>query len=417
MRHSPIITILPKRDAVIVFLVFAFAYFFSALIRAITASLSPTLSQEFGLSASDLGLLAGGYFLGFSVTQLPLGTWLDRHGPRKVILYFLGIAVLGCLASSLSSSFSGLLAARIFCGVGVSACLMAPLTGYRRWFDAATLMRANSWMLMTGSMGMVASTLPVQWLMPVLGWRALFVGLAAMLLIAMALIAWQVPKWNAGTKSPSVQAQTKATYVEVWRHPYFRQMAPIGFFCYGGLVAIQTLWAAPWMIKVTGYSSIQAATGLFWINAAMLFTFWVWGIINPLLVKRGFHADQLITYGLPLSFIVLAFIIGAGSPLSTGSGALWALYCVSCTFIALALPAVGMAFTEALAGRALSAYNLVVFAGIFAVQWGIGLAIDGFQALGFPEILAFQAAMAIYLLGSVASYVHFLTTKSHNQSI
>ena len=417
MQPSLTSTILPKREAVIVFLVFAFSYFLSALIRGITATLSPTLSQEFGLSASDLGLLAGGYFLGFSVTQLPLGTWLDRHGPRSVIVYFLCVAVLGCLASSFSSSFSGLLAARIFCGVGVSACLMAPLTGFRRWFDASTLMRATSWMMMTGSLGMVASTLPVQWLMPLLGWRALFGGLAALLLIAMAMIAWQAPKWNSGSHSANAPEQTEGAYTQVWRHPYFRKMAPIGFFCYGGLVAIQTLWAAPWMIKVAGYSSIQAATGLFWINVAMLCTFWIWGIINPRLVKRGIHPDLLIAYGLPWSFAFLAIIIGTGASLSTACGALWALYCVSCTFIALALPAVSMAFTPALAGRALSAYNLVVFAGIFAVQWGIGVAIDGFQALGFPEIWAFQAAMSVFLLGSVASYVHFLTTKSHNQRI
>jgi len=278
-------------------------------------------------------------------------------------------------------------------------------------------MRATSWMMMTGSMGMVASTLPVQWLMPVTGWRALFAGLAALLLLAMALIAWQVPKWNSSTRDSSIPTQTQGTYAEVWKHPYFRKMAPIGFFCYGGLVAMQTLWAAPWMIKVTGYSSVQAATGMFWINVAMLCTFWIWGIINPWLVKRGLHADRLITTGLPLSFILLALIIGTGSSLSTGSGALWALYCVSSTFIALALPAVSMAFTPALAGRALSAYNLVVFAGIFAVQWGIGLAIDGFQTLGFPEVQAFQAAMSVFLLGSVASYVHFLTAKSHNQRI
>ena len=417
MRHSQTLTILPRREAVIVFLVFAFAYFLSALIRAITATLAPTLSQEFGLSASDLGLLAGGYFLGFSVTQLPLGTWLDRHGPRKVILYFLGIAVLGSLASSFSTNFPGLLAARILCGAGVSACLMAPLTGYRRWFDASTLMRATSWMMMTGSLGMVASTLPVQWLMPVTGWRALFAGLAALLLLAMALIAWQVPRWNCGTRSASIPTQTQGTYAEVWKHPYFRKMAPIGFFCYGGLVAIQTLWAAPWMIKVAGYSSVQAATGMFWINVAMLCTFWIWGIINPWLLKRGLDADQLITYGLPLSFILLTFIVGAGSSLSNSSGALWTLYCMSCTVIALALPAVSMSFTPALAGRALSAYNLVVFAGIFAVQWGIGLAIDGFQALGLPEIWAFQAAMSVFLLATVASYIHFLTTKSHNQRI
>lgn len=85
-------TVLPPRSAALVFLAFAFAYFLSALLRAVTG----TLAQEFALHARDLGLLSGGYFLGFSATQLPLGRWLDRHGPRKVLLGFLGVAVLGC---------------------------------------------------------------------------------------------------------------------------------------------------------------------------------------------------------------------------------------------------------------------------------------------------------------------------------
>lgn len=406
---------LPRRTAIVVFLAFAFAYFFSALIRAITATLSPTLTQEFSLNASDLGLLAGGYFLGFSATQLPLGTWLDRHGPKKVILYFLTVAVLGCVAFSFATSFSGLLAARILCGVGVSACLMAPLTGYRRWFQATTQMRANSWMLMTGSLGMVASTLPVQWLMPIVGWRMLFWGLAALVLVAMALIAWQVPKWDVVRAPAHGAGGTLASYSEVWKHPYFRKMAPIGFFCYGGLVAMQTLWATPWMIKVAGYSPLDAAKGLFWINVAMLCTFWTWGMVNPWLARRGLHADRLIGRGLPSSFLLLAIIIIAGDALSAWAGALWALYCMSCTFVSLAQPAVGMAFAPALAGRALSAYNLVIFAGVFAVQWGIGLAVDAFKRLGLTEIQSFQSAMGVFLLCSVASYVYFLTAKSHNQ--
>ena len=185
-----------QRQAIAVFGAFAFAYFLSSLIRAITATLAPTLVQDFALNARDLGLLAGGYFLGFAATQLPLGAWLDRLGPKRVVLGFLAIAVLGCLAFAAARSFGMLLAARVLCGVGVSACLMAPLTGYRRWYAPASQMRANSWMLMVGASGMVASTLPVQWLLPVMGWRAVFVGLAAMVVLAMAWIAWQVPAWQ-----------------------------------------------------------------------------------------------------------------------------------------------------------------------------------------------------------------------------
>ncbi len=401
-------TVLPRRLAVVIFLAFAFAYFFSALLRAITATLSPTLTQEFSLNARDLGLLAGGYFLGFAATQLPLGTWLDRHGPKKVILAFLGIAVAGCLAFSWATHFSALLAARVLCGVGVSACLMAPLTGFRRWFEPATQLRTNSWMLMTGSFGMVASTLPVQWLAPLWGWRPLFWGLAVCILVSMVLIAWAVPRWE--TASPSA-ATAPPGYSAVWTHPYFRRMTPIGFFSYGGMIAIQTLWAGPWMVRVGGASPAEAANGLFWINITMLCTFWSWGLINPALARRGVTTDRLIAWGLPLSFIALAIILVAGG--AAGAGA-WAIFCATSTFVSLAQPAVGLAFPPALAGRALSAYNLVIFSGVFVVQWGIGLLIDGFVGIGLSVPDAFRAAMGGLLLCSVASYLYFMLPRRDN---
>lgn len=413
-------TVLPRQGAVIVFLAFAFAYFLSALVRAVTATLAPTLAQEFALHASDLGLLAGGYFLGFAATQLPLGTWLDRHGPRKVALGFLGVAVAGSLVFSVATGFSGLLAGRVLCGAGVSACLMAPLTGYRRWFEPTAQMRANSWMLMTGSLGMVASTLPVQWALPLVGWRPLFWGLAALIALSMVVIAVWVPHWAAAEPHASAvrraregsSAVVAPGYAMVWRHPYFQRLAPLGFFVYGGMVAVQTLWAGPWMQRVAGYTALEAATGLFWINVSMLCTFWTWGMVNPWLLRKGLGADRLMAAGLPLCIIVLAGIIAAGP--RAGGGA-WALFCVSCTFVSLSQPAVAMAFPQALAGRALSAYNLVIFAGVFVVQWGIGLAVDAFAAAGLPAVQSFQAAMAVFLACNAGAYAWFvLRGRRHN---
>ena len=410
---------LTRRDAVFVFFAFAVAYFLSALIRSITATISPTLTSELALGAKDLGLLAGGYFLGFAATQLPLGHWLDRHGPKRVILCLLSVAVVGCIAFSWASGFSGLLLARILCGVGVSACLMAPLTGYRRWFDSATLMRANSWMLMSGSLGMVASTLPVQWLLPIFGWRALFVGLAVLLALAMLLIYWQVPAWskNPIAANTSIEQSTPSSgYSQVWALPYFRKMVPIGFFTYGGLVAMQTLWVVPWMTRVAGYTPIEAATGLFWLNIGMLVSFWLWGLLSPWLVRRGLHPVRLITVGIPLSFLALGLIIFAAGNLGRWTALALTIYCITCTFVSLAQPAVGMAFPPNLAGRALSAYNLVIFSGVFTIQWGIGLLIDGFKALGWPEVASFQAALSVFLICCIGSYVHFLLSPGTKKS-
>ncbi|PIT74607.1 MFS transporter [Limnohabitans sp. JirII-31] len=409
--------VLPRRAAVWVFVAFASAYFLSALLRAITATLSPGLTVEFGLHAQDLGLLAGGYFLGFAATQLPMGHWLDQRGPKKVVQAFLGVAVLGCLAFAWSTSFSGLLLARVLIGVGVSACLMAPLTGYRRWLVLDKQQRANSWMLMTGSLGMLASTLPVQWLLPLTGWRWMFVGLAFLLVLSMWLMRWQVPEWRtAPSHTTDDHAASRpaskgilASYSQVWQTPYFRSLVPMGFFSYGGLIAMQTLWAGPWMVKVAGYTPLEAATGLFWVNVSMLVTFWLWGLVTPSLYARGFTANQLMTYGVPINFCVQLYIILSGAD----AGALsWALFCISSSFVALSQPAVGLSFPPALAGRALSAYNLVLFLGVFVVQWGIGLMIDAFKSGGLDEPQAFRASIAVFLVCCIVAYAYFLKHKS-----
>jgi predicted MFS family arabinose efflux permease len=402
-------SVLAGRRAVLVFLAFAFAYFFSAVLRAITATLSPTLTREFALNAQQLGLLAGAFFLGFAIPQLPLGRWLDHYGPQRVMLGFMVVAIAGCLAFSFAEGFAGLLIARLLCGVGVSACLMAPLTGYRHWLEPGAQLRANSWMLMTGSLGMVASTLPVQWLMPVFGWRPIFWIVAAGVAIASIAIAVLLPRWDIGAPAAD---EKPPSYAQVWRHPYFRRMAPIGFFNYGGMIAIQSLWAGPWLVRVTGYDAAGAARGLFVVNLCMLVTFWSWGLANPKLQRRGITTDKLITAGAPVNLLVLAAIIVAGpeaGPLS------WALFCVSATFVSLAQPAVGMAFPSALAGRALSAYNLVIFAGIFVVQWGIGLLVDAFTAAGWDGVSSFRGAMAVFLATCVFGYGWFLWAKD-NQS-
>ncbi len=395
---------LAPRAAVGVFLAFALAYFFSTLIRAITATLSPVLSQELALSASDLGLLAGGYFFGFALTQLPMGRWLDRHGPRRVILSFMVVAVLGCAAFATATSFSGLLAARVLTGMGVSACLMAPLTGYRRWLRPELQLRANSWMLMTGSLGMVAATLPVQWLLPVLGWRGLFWGLAVCILLAMAALAWRVPDL-AAHPTPAGASQPAVGYAQIARHPFFRQMVGIGFVFYAGMVAIQTLWAGPWMVKVAGATPAQAAQGLFGINLCMLVTFWLWGVVNPHLARRGWSAERLIAWGVPLALGVLALNVALGE---RAGWPLWALFCVCSSVGALAQPAVGMALPAQAAGRALSAYNLVIFAGVFAMQWAIGLASDALGGLGWSEPQRLRGALALFGLASALAYAGFL---------
>ena len=395
--------ILPIKKAVLVFSVFACGYFISALLRAITATLSPILTSEFNLSAGDLGLLAGGYFLGFASMQIPLGYLLDNHGPKKIVSSFLLIAIIGTVAFALAQSFSGLLISRILIGVGVSACLMGPLTGYRIWFADEYQQRANAWILTVLSMGFVFSTLPVQVLLPMIGWRWIFLGIAFLIFIIIVLTMFFIPSWK--NESDKTHEKNAGSLSDVWKNNFFRSTIPLGLFNYGGMIAIQTLWAGPWMVRVSGYSPLESATGLFWINITMLLAFFIFGYILPKITKLGLESMRLMKFGLPISYLSLLVIIISGE----NAGAIhFTIYILTSIVLTLTQPAVALSFPTSLAGKSLTSFNLLIFVGTFLMQWGIGLIIDLCQNLGKTEVVSFQISFIVYLLICIFCYLYFL---------
>ena len=394
--------------SILIFLVFAFAFFISNLLRSITATLSPVLTAEFNLTAGNLGLLAGGYFLGFTSMQIPLGFLLDKHGPKKIVSSLLIIAIVGTTSFALAQNFASLLISRVFIGIGVSACMMGPLTGYRIWFEEKYQQRANSWMLMVANIGFVFSTLPVQVLLPIIGWRWIFFGTTFLIIVSIVLILLFIPSTKKKFKKDENEIEVKLS--DIWKNKFFISVIPLGFFNYGGMYAIQTLWAGPWMIRVTGYSSLESATGLFWINFTALIGFFLWGYFLPIISKYGLNSFKLMKFGLPISYLVLLSIIIKGS----NAGAfLFTLYILTSIVLTVVQPAVGLSFPKRLAGKSLTSYNLVIFLGTFIMQWGMGLIIDFSHGMGKSEILSFQISFFVYFILCIFSYIFFVL-KSRN---
>ncbi len=397
--------ILSRNHMIIVFFAFACGYFLSTLLRAITATLSPVLIEEFSLNAANLGLLSGGYFFGFAVMQLPLGYMLDKFGTKKIVSIFLLVAVLGILVFMFAKNFTNLLFARFLIGIGFSACLMGPLTGYRMWMSDEYQQRANSWMLMVGSIGLLSSTLPIQLLLPLYGWRSIFGGLAVLATLCIVLIFIISPKWPSQPNKNKTDLVTNNSLSQVWKNKYFQSLIPFGIFNCGGLYAIQTLWAGPWLVNVSGYTPLQSATGLFWINFVMLLAFLLWGYINPKLLKLGYTTNKLVVYLTPISFLILLKIIIFAENTSYVD---WVVFILSCIVLTLVQPAVGLAFSIKLAGKALTSFNFIVFVGIFIVQWMIGILIDFVMSRGYPLIFAYQFAFSVFLIICIVSYLYFL---------
>lgn len=406
---------LQGRQALRVVAVFAAAYFLSYALRAINAVIAPALTQDLQLGNADLGLLSSAYFVGFGCMQLPIGVWLDRYGARRTESALLLFAALGAAIFASSSTLLGLWIGRALIGVGVSACLMAALKAYRGWYAPERQSQLASWMLVSGTIGALSSTVPVALLLPLVGWRFVFWVTALALLLAALLVFLRLRDAEQSMARHEAPADDLDTgYAEIYRDPYFRRMATLGAVHQGGFMAIQSLWAGPWMVTVLGLSVTETSHVLFLFNFCLMLSYLGLSWWAPRHVSYGTRPGlpvlRVVTIGLGGSVLVqLAMIL-----LPYGwSWWLWILFAVPITVTTLAQTHVSLAFPSALAGRANSAFNLSLFIGAFSVQWGIGLLIDLFVSTGLVEADAMRVAMSCYVAVQAIALILFMSNRAY----
>lgn len=415
---------LQGRTATRVVLVFGLAYFLSYAMRAINAVIAPALSADLQLSNADLGLLSAAYFMGFGMMQLPIGVWLDRHGPRRTESALLLFGAVGAAIFACSHTLLGVWVGRALIGVGVSSCLMAAFKAFRVWYPAERQSQLGSWMLVIGTSGALSATVPVAMLLPLIGWRNIFFGVAGALLLAAWVLFSRlrdveqamsaahtkpISSTTAADPAASTSASDEPGYAAIFSDPYFRRMALLGAVHQGGFMALQSLWAGPWMMTVLGMSIEQTSHVLFLFNLSLLIAYLGLSWWAPRYVaygqRRGLPALRVVAIGLSLSVLLQGLMVLLPYPQSWW---LWVPFAVVITVTTLGQTHVSLAFPTALVGRANSAFNLTLFVGAFSLQWGIGLLLDWFVALGWRNADAMRMAFACYVLLQVFTLWQFL---------
>ena len=376
---------------------FAAGYFMSYGLRSVNAVLAPDLTAELGLTHAQLGAMSAAYFLAFAAMQVPLGVWLDRFGPRRVDAALLGLAAAGCVVFALATSPAMLWVGRALIGAGVAGALMASLTAYRQWFPAERQTQLAAWMLMSGTVGVLFTTVPVHWALPLLGWRGVF-WLAAALLAAIGATMWLLlPRDHEHARAPGAPAASFLAslggYREVFASGYFWRMTMTAGVVQGGFVSMQSLWVGPWFGTVLGVQGAARADLLFAFNFGLMLCFFALGWIAP---RIGTERDALARIVARGTALVVALELAIAWAWGASAWWLWVAYAAAATVYTLVQPRVGLAFPARLAGRALTGFNLVIFSWMFASQWGFGVAIDAFRDHGLDEVAAFRAAMVAF---------------------
>jgi MFS family permease len=376
---------------------FAAGYFLSYLYRTANAVIGPVLARELNLGDNALGLLTSTYFLAFGAAQLPLGILLDRFGPRRVEAALLLIAAAGVSVFALSDTLFGLASGRALIGFGVAACLMASLKAFSQWFPADRQASMTGWIMTSGGLGALAAAKPLEVALGFVSWREVAFGLSAATILVAATIWHFVPDKEIKEQNIGLREQL-AGVKSIFSSRHYWRYAPMGMFFTGGFMAVQGLWASRWMSVMEALDRSAIAARLTWMSTSMLAGFLFMGFFATKLVHRGISLDKVYRGAMMLAVAVFA-LIGL-FPLAA-SELLWPLLGVCFSLSNVSYSLVAQAFPSALSGRANTAFNLLVFAGAFGLQWGIGIQVDALQSMGWTAAEAYRASF-LTLLGGQA---------------
>jgi len=346
--------------------------------RALLAVIGPALALEFGLSASDLGLLAAVLFGAYALTQLPAGLALDLWGARRVQAALALVAAAGFALSALAPGWGWLMLGRVLTGIGVAAGLTAMLQANAQWFGRARVAAMTGSGLLVGALGGMMATLPLSLILPAIGWRG---GFALLAVLALAVAAWiwlSVPDAPPGFVRPArrpLAAELRA-FGPIFRHPAFLGFVPAICVLSGLSFTWQGLWAGPWLRDVAGLGAEARATVLFAYALGMAVGSFATGHLASFVQARGWPplAVSFAAMGVQLA-LQLVFALAPPS----GAVALcmaWGGFALAASAGPIAYAAIGQRFGTELAGRVATAINATMLALVFVLQTGVGAVLD-----------------------------------------
>lgn len=386
-----------------IFLPFALGYYLSYLLRTVNAVISPALTGELGLSAANLGLLTSTYFLAFGLAQIPVGIALDRFGPRRVEGMLLVLTALGAAAFAVAESLGGLGLARALIGLGVSACLMGALKGFAMWYPPERQSSMTGFIMAAGALGALTASAPVEAMLPFVGWRGVFWIIAG---IAAAIAAWiflSLPD-EAAHASRDTVGQALRSVGQIYASAGFLRFAGSAAFFTGGFMALQSLWAVPWLMNVNGLDLAGAASQLLVLNFGMLAGQLTIGLFGTRLAHSGVRPVNLMQAGFAGMLAVELGILLQIGPIAV----LWFLLGALSAVNSQAYLAASAYFPREVFARVSTAVNLMAFMGAFAVQWGLGVTLDLLEGAGRGGASALAIAFAGLIALQAASYLPLL---------
>jgi MFS transporter, AAHS family, 4-hydroxybenzoate transporter len=155
---------------------------------------APRLAKEWGIEPKALGLVSSANLLGMMFGAMFLGNMGDRFGRKRVIVY--GTILYACMSllCLLATTPLQLGILRFLTGLGLGGVLPNVIALTAEISPASRRARLTAIPIIGMSLGSGLPAVVAAWLVPIFGWKALFVVGGIVPIIVALIIAWKLPE-------------------------------------------------------------------------------------------------------------------------------------------------------------------------------------------------------------------------------
>ena len=270
--------------------------------RGNLALAAPLLKIEWGMTASQLGVLLSAFFWTYTALQFVMGLFVDRWGANRLMALGFLVWSVATVLTGAAMGFATLLALRLLLGVGESVMFPASskimaghLPEHARGFANGLMNASMRW-------GSAIGTFGGGLLMASYGWRPAFVAIGVASLLWLP--AWS--RWKAPEAHIAVHADAGApAFSAILRKRAFRGAAS-GHFCAKYLVYFLMSWLPYYLVheRHLSMSAMSVAAGALWVVDSLCSV--AAGTITDMCIRSGTTPTVARKWAMALGFSLAA---------------------------------------------------------------------------------------------------------------
>jgi len=349
------------------------------------AVIAPALAAELALNASDLGLIIGVMFLASACTQPVSGILLDRVGPVRAVAYLAPIGITGMLIFAWAEDVWLLALARAMIGSGFACVVSGIYVFLLGWVPRENFTTAAATIqAIPGTVAVLIATTPLAVLLHDVGRGPVFVGLAVLTAVTIALVSVTVregPRSTRKIQEPETLAKSIGGIGIIVTQRRFLWLALFSITAIGPAIAVIGLLSGVYMRERFGLDAQQLGTTVL----VLLIALNLGGVIYGPLDRWTGRRKAVVAGGILVQVGLLTTLAVLGDVSYWTTLILLTAFASVSQLHALIIAHAQSLFSPDLAGRVITTTNIFMIGGIFLFQAMSGIAYDLFTN-GFGAI-------------------------------